>query len=174
MAYREGETYFYGVNYIRLLDGKRNQLNIFQKIKTKSLKGNKFFLHLFCRDRWVLFVGLWMDRKVRCKKKRRITEKWKEKTKMRVKVYSVCLEVAMFLSVWWLINIFRSDSISQSLILAVFILVPDLMRLYFSTKIKSVKLRWLLLVINYLLATWGILLSFYGSDLKDTKNKGEN
>ncbi|MBL4996237.1 hypothetical protein CU014_0066 [Enterococcus xinjiangensis] len=39
-------------------------------------------------------------------------------------------------------------------------LFPGLAGLYFSTKIKSAKLKWLLLVINYLFATYFNVLQF--------------
>lgn len=77
-----------------------------------------------------------------------------------MKAYLIGLGLSMFLSIWCLINIYRYDGGFESLILTIIILIPGLMGLYFSTKIKSIKLRWLFLVVNYLFATWGNVTQF--------------
>ncbi|MGK4081102.1 hypothetical protein EA74_02367 [Enterococcus hirae] len=70
-----------------------------------------------------------------------------------MKGYIVGIGLSMALSIWCLVEVCLNYGSLKSAILAIAILVPGLIGLYFSTKVKNKKIRWILLVINYLLAT---------------------
>ncbi len=80
---------------------------------------------------------------------------------MKLNVNLIGLCVSMLLSGWCLgmAHFYYGNSL-QSAALMIFISLPGLAGLYFSTKIKSTKLRWLLSVINYLFATYFNVLQF--------------
>jgi ABC-type multidrug transport system permease subunit len=82
--------------------------------------------------------------------------------KMKVTVHKVGLWVSMFLSISCFIGIhFYGDSY-QSVILMFLMIFPGLAGVYFSTKIDSVRVRLLLLIINYIFANYVKLLQIYG------------
>ena len=72
---------------------------------------------------------------------------------MKLNVNLIGLCVSMLVSVWFLIVGHLYYGWSHGVVLMILMLFPGLAGLYFSTKIKSAKLKWLLLVINYLFAT---------------------
>jgi len=82
-----------------------------------------------------------------------------EKMKLTINLVGLC--ISMLLSGWCLgmAHFYYGNSL-QSAALMIFISFPGLAGLYFSTKIKSAKLKWLLLVINYLFATYFNVLQF--------------
>lgn len=69
-----------------------------------------------------------------------------------MKGYLVGLGLSMALSIWCLLGAYHYGGL-EGVGLMIIILIPGLSGLYFSTKVKSQKIRWLFLVINYLLAT---------------------
>ena len=70
-----------------------------------------------------------------------------------MKAYLVGLWLSMSVSLWCVIEAYLDYPGPESFMLMISIIVPGLTGLYFSTKIKTVKWRWLLLVMNYLFAT---------------------
>ncbi|EOZ5986294.1 hypothetical protein ACQUM9_000421 [Enterococcus faecium] len=80
---------------------------------------------------------------------------------MKLTINLVGLCISMLLSGWCLgmAHFYYGNSL-QSAALIIFISFPGLAGLYFSTKIKSAKVKWLLLVINYLFATYFNVLQF--------------
>lgn len=79
---------------------------------------------------------------------------------MKLNVNLIGLCVSMLVSAWFLIVGHLYYGWSHGVVLMILMLFPGLAGLYFSTKIKSAKLKWLLLVINYLFATYFNVLQF--------------
>ena len=91
---------------------------------------------------------------------------------MKLTINLVGLCISMLLSGWCLVmaHFYYGNSL-QSAALMIFISFPGLAGLYFSTKIKSAKLKWLLLVINYLPISIYFVSNFLKSATKQTIKK---
>ncbi len=92
-----------------------------------------------------------------CKKKRIKNKRRKNETN-----YQFGRVMYIYVTVWLVsrgAHFYYGNSL-QSAALMIFISFPGLAGLYFSTKIKSAKVRWMLLVINYLFATYFNVFQF--------------
>lgn len=78
-----------------------------------------------------------------------------------MKGYLVGLGLSISVSFWCVLEAYLDYPRLNSFILMIIITVPGLMGLYFSTKIKSAKLRWMLLEMNYLFATVFNIINFF-------------
>lgn len=78
-----------------------------------------------------------------------------------MKAYLVGLWLSMSVSLWCVIEVYLDYPGPVSFVFMFVIIVPGLIGLYFSTKIKTVKWRWLLLVMNYLFATMSNIVHFF-------------
>lgn len=86
---------------------------------------------------------------------------------MKLDVNLIGLCVSMLLSGWCLgIAHFYYGNSPQGVYMLLMMIFPGLTGLYFSTKVKSVRMRWFLIILNYLIATHLIMMQFYGHLLR--------
>ena len=82
---------------------------------------------------------------------------------MKLDVNLIGLCVSMLLSGWCLgIAHFYYGNSPQGVYMLLMMIFPGLTGLYFSTKVKSVRMRWFLIILNYLIATHLTMMQFYG------------
>lgn len=86
---------------------------------------------------------------------------------MKLDVNLIGLCVSMLLSGWCLgIAHFYYGNSPQGVYMLLMMIFPGLTGLYFSTKVKSVRMRWFLIILNYLIATHLTMMQFCGHLLR--------
>lgn len=86
---------------------------------------------------------------------------------MKLDVNLIGLCVSMLLSGWCLgIAHFYYGNSPQGVYMLLMMIFPGLTGLYFSTKVKSVRMRWFLIILNYLIAIHLTMMQFYGHLLR--------
>lgn len=86
---------------------------------------------------------------------------------MKLDVNLIGLCVSMLLSGWCLgIAHFYYGNSPQGVYMLLMMIFPGLTGLYFSTKVESVRMRWFLIILNYLIATHLTMMQFYGHLLR--------